>query len=254
MKRVILLLVLILLISLAYSFAAVPGKINYQGRLIKDNVPVDGTRTMRFSIYNSAVGGTLRWTSGDTNVTVYNGLFRYVLDLSSIDWAAGETLYLEVKVESDILTPREEIYGSPYAINSHLLEGATKEYFLNTSGETQKKDGGLNIMGNVGIGTTSPGAKLHIGGIAGTDGIMFPDGTVQTTAIGLQTQQVTGTDNVGSSSTSWADMPNMSITLNTTGGSVLLMFNGFFMALAIHHIFYNFMKAQAAKVIHFLSL
>jgi len=32
-----------LLISLAYSFAEVPCKINYQGRLIKDNVPVDGT-------------------------------------------------------------------------------------------------------------------------------------------------------------------------------------------------------------------
>ncbi len=36
--------------------------------------------------------------------------------------------------------------------------------------------------GNVGIGTTSPGAKLHLGGVPGTDGIMFPDGTLQTTA------------------------------------------------------------------------
>ena len=36
--------------------------------------------------------------------------------------------------------------------------------------------------GNVGIGTTAPTAKLHIGGVAGTDGIRFPDGTLQTTA------------------------------------------------------------------------
>jgi hypothetical protein len=36
--------------------------------------------------------------------------------------------------------------------------------------------------GNVGIGTTSPTAKLHIGGTAGTDGLKFPDGTLQTTA------------------------------------------------------------------------
>ncbi|MBN1551904.1 hypothetical protein JW979_10560 [bacterium] len=36
--------------------------------------------------------------------------------------------------------------------------------------------------GDVGIGTTSPQAKLHVEGVAGTDGIMFPDGTLQTSA------------------------------------------------------------------------
>lgn len=37
-------------------------------------------------------------------------------------------------------------------------------------------------IGNVGIGTTSPTAKLEIGGTAGVDGIKFPDGTTLTTA------------------------------------------------------------------------
>ncbi|MDP2923503.1 MAG: hypothetical protein Q8O30_07280 [Candidatus Omnitrophota bacterium] len=36
--------------------------------------------------------------------------------------------------------------------------------------------------GNVGIGTSSPSAKLEIGGVAGTDGIKYPDGTKQTSA------------------------------------------------------------------------
>ncbi len=36
--------------------------------------------------------------------------------------------------------------------------------------------------GNVGIGSNLPTAKLHLGGTAGTDGIKFPDGTLQTTA------------------------------------------------------------------------
>jgi hypothetical protein len=40
----------------------------------------------------------------------------------------------------------------------------------------------ITKAGNVGIGSTSPAAKLHIGGTPGTDGIMFPDGTLQTTA------------------------------------------------------------------------
>ena len=42
----------------------------------------------------------------------------------------------------------------------------------------------INAAGDVGIGLNSPSAKLHIGGVAGVDGIMFPDGTLQKTAGG----------------------------------------------------------------------
>ena len=165
-------------ICVYYSFAEVPCKINYQGRLIENNVPVDGTKTMKFTIYNSAVGGNELWTSGNVDITVYNGLFRYVLgegfigvspvdDLSSIDWTAGQELYLQVIVDGEPLTPLEAIYAYPYAINSHLLEGATKEYFLNISGEEQTKQGNLNIMGDVGIGTTNPLRILDIGTAGG---------------------------------------------------------------------------------------
>lgn len=40
----------------------------------------------------------------------------------------------------------------------------------------------IAASGDVGIGTSSPTAKLHVTGTAGTDGIKFPDGTLQTTA------------------------------------------------------------------------
>ena len=45
-------------------------------------------------------------------------------------------------------------------------------------------DNGLVVMGNLGVGTISPSAKLEIVGTPGVDGIKFPDGTTQTTAAG----------------------------------------------------------------------
>jgi len=43
----------------------------------------------------------------------------------------------------------------------------------------------LTGVRNVGISSSTPKAKLSIGGQSGTDGIMFPDGTLQTTAFSM---------------------------------------------------------------------
>ena len=53
----------------------------------------------------------------------------------------------------------------------------------------------VRASGGVGIGTNEPQANLHIGGTPGVDGIMFPDGTLQTTAAstGSEITVVTGT-------------------------------------------------------------
>ncbi|MCP4246397.1 MAG: hypothetical protein GY778_05040, partial [bacterium] len=48
------------------------------------------------------------------------------------------------------------------------------------------------FSGNVGIGVLGPQARLHIGGTPGVDGIMFPDGSLQTTASGSNAWSLTG--------------------------------------------------------------
>jgi hypothetical protein len=93
---------------------------------------------------------------------------------------------------------------------------ATEEGFTSASGfhetDDDKKDAdgiGNNAIfgGNVGIGTMNPLAKLHIFGSPGVDGILFPDGTLQTTA-------ATG----GMSNTYW--QAKNSVIYNTNDGNV----------------------------------
>jgi len=65
-------------------------------------------------------------------------------------------------------------------------EGVTSASgYQETDDDKKGADGiGNNAIfgGNVGIGTMNPLARLHIFGSPGVDGIMFPDGTLQTTA------------------------------------------------------------------------
>jgi len=63
------------------------------------------------------------------------------------------------------------------------IEGRLDFHVSNPAGSIDAPKVSIQQNGNVGIGTDSPEAKLHIGGTAGVDGIKFPDGTLQTTAI-----------------------------------------------------------------------
>ncbi len=79
-----------------------------------------------------------------------------------------------------------------YCQLAFLTDGAT-EWAIGNKGKGNDNlefypasSGTANVVfeadGDVGIGKAVAGAKLHIGGTPGVDGIMFPDGTLQTTA------------------------------------------------------------------------
>ncbi len=82
--------------------------------------------------------------------------------------------------------------------------------YQETNDDEKGSDGiGNNAIfgGNVGIGTMNPLAKLHIFGSPGVDGILFPDGTLQTTAA-----------TEGMSNTNW--QAENSVIYNTNKGNV----------------------------------
>lgn len=125
MKRTTLFTMALILAMAATAQAAVPQLINYQGYLKESGVAVNGTKSVTFTLYDASSGGSQLCTSGAQSVTVTNGLFSYKIgsggcNLSSIDWDAS-AVYLELTVEGTTLTPREQITGSAYSVETQAV-------------------------------------------------------------------------------------------------------------------------------------
>lgn len=104
--------------------AQVPKKLNYQGYLIDSSGnPVNGSKSMTFSIYNVATGGSPLWTETQT-VQVNNGKYSVLLGSTTpINLEGPKLYYLGVKVGTDAeMTPREELTSAMYAL---FVDGVT---------------------------------------------------------------------------------------------------------------------------------
>ena len=152
-------LFIIIVVFLSSLSLAVPQKINYQGKLLDDGIPVNGDKQMIFSIYDALTGGNQLWSSGVQTVTVVNGLFNYVLgehnpsDFASINW--GEVAaYLEITIDGGTLEPREQIISVAYALFAGNATYAT------SAGDASTLSGYAvgNLAGNIPI--IGPDGKL----------------------------------------------------------------------------------------------
>ena len=148
MKRAILLGLLgWLALTLASPLVAQP--FTYQGYLRQNGQPVNGTVSLTFRLYNALTGGNQIGSAITQNVTVQNGLFTVALDFGNV-WTGGNR-YLEIQVGSTTLSPRVKITPAPYAAFAQRpWQSVGSNIFYND--------------GNVGIGTSSPAARLSLGG------------------------------------------------------------------------------------------
>ncbi len=142
--RIFLLAVVLVAVS-ALSVLAVPGMINYQGKLTdSDSYPLDGTYQVQFHIYDAATGGSELW-SETQSVTVTDGIYNVQLG-SVTPLTAGvfssDAVYLEVVILNDdtstweTLSPRQRLTSTAFsfrAADAESLEGhASSEFALTT--------------------------------------------------------------------------------------------------------------------------
>jgi hypothetical protein len=148
----------------------VPQLINVQGKLtdaVGDPV-ADGPYSVLFSIYDVITGGTALWQETRT-VTVSDGLFSISLGESTTippSLFDNTDLWLGIKVETDPeMTPRQRLTTAPYSFRS---SGAAVGGGWADDGNVVRLETSTD---SVGIGTTSPEAKLHVVGDAGGAGV-----------------------------------------------------------------------------------
>ena len=144
--------------ALQTQAASAPNIISYQGRVLNANgVPVaDASLDMVFSLYDAVSGGSCVWSNSSATcasqttkaITVTDGLFSEDLGDTGASYAAitddifgnNASLFLEVRIEGETLTPRKQITAAPYALNADTVDGIDSTGFLSATGDTGTGD------------------------------------------------------------------------------------------------------------------
>ena len=153
----------------------------YQGRLLDASSPASGNYDLRFTVWDSAVGGLqVGGAVVVAPVAVNSGLFTVPLDFGdTVFTCPARWLQIESRVfgggSYSTITPRQKITAAPYAITAGSLCGtlpavqlsgtvadgnlSANVALLNRNPKTFT--GQNNFTANVGIGLTSPLTPLH---------------------------------------------------------------------------------------------
>ncbi len=155
MKRPILLCVLCLAMVFGTSVADVPQTMSYQGVLSDGSgVPVpDGTYNLTFRLYSVAIGGTSLWGETQTLV-VEDAIFNAILgSVTTLSLPFDNPYWLGVSVDGGAeLTPRVALTAAPYAFRTRYGDGDWEFSGSNI----------YRMTGNVGVGTSSPTARIDV--------------------------------------------------------------------------------------------
>jgi hypothetical protein len=156
----------------ASAHAQAPTTMNYQGRLLQNTAeqePVGTTVDVVFSIWSgpsSDPSAVQLWTETWNGVALSNGIFSVLLGsngspLDPADFQGDSSLYLQLEVDGETLSPRQQLGSAPFAIVDEpanelqelSLDGNTLSLSVNDSSvdlstfvDTDEQD--LSLAGN----------------------------------------------------------------------------------------------------------
>lgn len=172
----------------------------YQGQLALNGVPVSASTDFEFSLWTDDVAGRqIGSTISEAAVDVKNGLFQVTLDFGAGSLAGPRWLAISVRSSRTLggfepILPRQQVASSPYSIHTRGIH--------------------VTEAGNVGIGTASPQAKLHVDGgtdISPTGGGYLQVGPTDSRHLAMDGNEIRGRGSDG--------MP-ITLLLNPSGGDV----------------------------------
>lgn len=139
-----------------------------QGRLLDRNGnPINGTRTIRMTLYDAETGGTALCTDAD-GVTAVNGLFNAYMNNCTAQDLNGRQVWLGIRVGGDAeMIPRQMINAVPYAWS--LRPGAIiSETSTSAILSVFNRGNGLGLYGySAGGGLRGPAIVAEAGGTSG---------------------------------------------------------------------------------------
>ena len=152
----------------------------YQGQLRNAGQLVNGNVDVRFTLWDSDVGGTQIGNANSfTNYPLTDGRFALGLNFGT-DAFNGDQRWVQVEFRNPAgtgqyltLAPRDKILAAPYAL--YALNSTASQWDYNP--KTQALTSAQNVA-KVGIGTNAPTAALEVVAAGGDDAVKLPAGSI----------------------------------------------------------------------------
>ena len=178
--------IFVLLVLAGGSAQALANTITYQGQLEQSGSAFNGSANLDFRLFDAAsAGNQIGGIQEQRNTIVSNGQFQVELDFGAGAFD-GSPRYLEIRINSALITPRQPLRTTPQALVANTtLSGAIGTAQIN-AGQVQRRITGtcpagqyvqsVNQNGTVVCGAEP--AAWRLGGNAGTDSSSDFIGTV----------------------------------------------------------------------------
>jgi len=198
------------------SVLAVPGLINYQGKLTdSDGNPLTGTYEMTFFLLDAPTLGTIVWSENHASVTVTDGIYNVQLGSVSNPFTPNlfvlyDELYLEVHINSESLVPRQPVtctaFSMKAAVAETVLDGAVTTVMIADSAVDSQKVADSAITSGKVASNAITSEKIADGAVTAADILDGPGS-------GLDADTLDGLD-----STAFGDITDVTAGTGLSGG------------------------------------